>query len=109
MSSTKTIWKGSTTLITLGKHKYLTDGITGELVTNATVTATVYNETQGTTVGTYNMTLASEQNGRYRGTIPYNVSGIEVGDRCRVKIFADAGSSKRLTIAMKAVVNMRTA
>lgn len=105
------IWKGSTTNIVLGKEQILTDGISGETITNATVTAYLYNESVDATVdiGTFLMShVPSEQSGRYRASIPYDQAGINVGDRCRVEIFADAGSGKRLTIVLKATVKMRT-
>jgi len=105
----KIVWLGTSTVLTLGKEILLRDTISGVVVPDAsTARATVYNETQNLTVGVFTLTPEDVTPGRYRGIIPYNQGDLAIGDRLRIEFFADAGSSKRLTIALKASVKMRT-
>ena len=103
----KVVWKGSTNLITLGKDVLLRDELLGTVVPDADVEGVVYNETQNVTVGTYSMDPVEKKPGRYIGVIPYDESNLEIGDGLRIEIFADAGSAKKLTIAMRATVKKR--
>lgn len=103
------VWIGSTTLLVVGNEVLLTDEISQERISDADVQATITNESTGGTIGPIALSAVSGVPGRYRGVVPYNQSGLNVGDRLSIEYFIDAGSSKRLTIVEKAVAKKRTA
>jgi hypothetical protein len=79
------------------------DKLTNAAITNATVTADLYNDATDAQLGTQ-ITLSHVSDGLYRGSISYNISGMTAGLRVRVVIFADGGSGKRMTKTLKVTV-----
>jgi hypothetical protein len=81
------------------------DALTEEAITDAVVTATLFNDKTDAQLGTpYTLTHVSQ--GTYREPLAYNHPGLEIGLRVRIEFFADAGSGKRLTDIQKAVVRV---
>jgi hypothetical protein len=78
---------------------------TDTFITNATVTATLWNESTGAQIGG-TIAMALETGGTYKGTIPYDIVGLSEGLRVRIECFADGGSGLRMTLHAKAVVKV---
>jgi hypothetical protein len=76
------------------------DELTDITIENATVTAKIYDEDTGLQVGP-TITMPHVSNGTYRQSIAYDHSGLFAGMKCRIDIFADAGTGKRMTKKLK--------
>lgn len=83
--STTNIWYVDSTMIL--ELRNLTDGITGEAVTDATVTATLIDTSTKTFVSgsTWPVALAHVAEGTYRGVAPFAVAVADKGKyTCRI-------------------------
>ena len=79
------------------------DELTGVPITDATVTATFYDESDDSQVGPV-ISMPHIEAGTYRGNVAYDHSGFYAGMDLRCDIFADGGTGKRLTLKRKVPV-----
>jgi hypothetical protein len=95
--STTNIWYVDSTMIL--ELRNLTDGITGDPVTTATVTATLLDSTGAQVSGiTWPISLVHVAEGTYRGAAPYQVQVTDKG-KYTARIFATiAGVQRRWDI-----------
>ena len=104
MPAPTTVWLGTDTYVRLT----FKDVKTGDPITNATVTVTIFDDASGVQNGAA-INLAHLANGLYEGMIAYNRPGLLVGQRLRIRYFADGGTNRRATDDLKAVVRVRNA
>lgn len=79
------------------------DELTNAAITDATVTADLYNDETDAQIGS-TIPMPHVSDGLYRGTIAYDLAGMTAGLRVRAVVFADGGTGKRMTKTLKVTV-----
>ncbi len=80
------------------------DKLTDIVITDATVSATLYNDDTDAQIVVVPMPHVAADPGVYRGVIPYDTVGIDAGVTVRAQVFADGGTNKRATVRAKIAV-----
>ena len=88
--------------------KNFRDENTGAKLTGKTITWTLINDKTDTVLTSGSMTEDPDNQADYFDNLPYNISGVTLGMRLRLEIFADGGPSLRLTQVIKGVADQRT-